>query len=254
MSKRKKTKKTKKSKKWRKSRPPQVTKIVSGYGLKDGEMIRGLEEFNKATFSSCNEDVTRALEYTRYTTELNKICKSAYKFERYAGYGRRYPGTPMLDDSFKLADGELEALLNFRSKKPFRASKPDYLDMIQQLFLDLAKVQGHKAPAVIHTGIWEYKKGNTNFYTPHVVVLTGKKSLITALHEYMHSIGYGEVVAVWWSTNAFRIIFPKAFGKLEQHPDYPHLMRRKKPPTEDVPSDDNAPTADVGTTAMDLGD
>lgn len=243
-----------KKKNWKKNKPPKLTKVVSGYGLKSGEMLRSLRDFNKASFADTNEDVKNALDWTKYVTELGKINKGAYKFEKHAGWGRDYPGSPMLDDSFKLSDGELKALLDFKAKKPFSASKPDYLDMIQELFLDLAEVQGHKAPAVMHTGVWEYRKGITSFYTPHIVVLTGAKSVITALHEYTHSIGYGEVVAVRWSTNAFRIIFPRAFGKLEQHPEVPHLMRRKRPPeTEEVIVEETAP-ADAETVTVNLED
>lgn len=225
-----------KKKNWKKNKPPKLTKIVSGYGLKPGEMLRSLEEFNKASFADTNDVVKSALEWTKYATELGNITTDAFKFEKQEGWGRNYPGSPMLDDRFKLSAGELEALLLFKSRKPFRAKKPDYLDMVQELFLDLARVQGHKAPAVMHTGVWEYRRGVTSFYTPHIVVLTGQKSLITALHEYTHSIGYGEVVAVRWSTNAFRIIFPGAFKKLEQHPDIPHLLRKIKPP-EEVPEE-----------------
>jgi hypothetical protein len=241
------SKSEKKKKNWKKSKPPKLTKIVTGYGLKSGEMLRGLKEFNKASFSSSNEEVIAALDWTEYNTRLGKRLKKAYKAEKHAGWGRDYPGSPMIDESFELTDGEMKALVDFKAKKPFRASKQEYLDMIQELFIDLASTQKHKAPAVMHTGVWEYQKGVSSFYTPHVVVLTGAKSVITALHEYTHSIGYGEVVAVRWSTNAFRILFPKAFGKLEQHPHHSHLLRRKRPPTEDAPEN-------AETTVTDLGD
>ena len=59
-----------------------------------------------------------------------------------------------------------------------------------------------------------------------MVFLTGPRSLITALHEYTHSIGYGEVVATWWSTNTFKLLYPKSFSKLKLSKDNPHLMRR----------------------------
>jgi len=219
---------SKSKKNWTESKPPKLTQVVTRYGLKSGEMLRALEEFNRASFADESQEVTQALEMTEYLTQLGKISNAAYKFEKHAGWGRKYPGTPMIDETFKLSAGETEALLKFKAKKPFKAEKPDWLDMLQELFIDLAKVQGHKAPAVMHTGVWETQEKVTSFYTPHVVVLTGARSVITALHEYIHSAGYGEVMAVRWSTNAFRIIFPKAFAKLEQHPIYSHLMRRKR--------------------------
>ena len=228
---------------WTKNKPPQLTRVYGGMGLKPGEMLRGLKDFNRATFASDNKEVMSSLEWTHYVTELDKIGKDAYKFEKHAGYGRRYPGTPMIDKEFSLSDGELEALMKFKGKKPFKASKQEWLDMIQQLYLDLAKVQGHKAPAVLHTGIWEPREDFTSFYSPHIVVLTGQKSVVTALHEYTHSAGYGEVVAVWWSTNAFRIVFPRAFAKLEQHPTYPHLLRKIKRPKKKEEAVAECPTA-----------
>jgi hypothetical protein len=217
---------------WKKSKPPKLVKMDGQYRLKSGEMMRGLKEFNKASFAETNADVKMSLDMTKYTTELSKIYNSAYKFEKHSGYGRDYPGSPMIDETFKLADGELDALLKFKSNNPFQAKNQDWLDLLQTLFIDLANVRGHKPPAVMHTGVWESREGISSFYTPHIVVLTGAKSLITALHEYTHSIGYGEVVAVWWSTNAFRIIFPNAFARLEQHPEHPHLMIRKVPQIE----------------------
>jgi hypothetical protein len=242
---------SKPKKSWTESKPPKLTQIVSRYGLKSGEMLRALEEFNKPSFADSSPEVKQSLELTEYLTQLGKIGTDAYAFEKHAGWGRKYPGTPMIDMSFKLSAGEKEALLKFKAKKPFKASKQEWLDMLQELFIDLAKVQGHIPPAVMHTGVWKSKKGYTSFYTTHVIVLTGKRSVITALHEYTHSIGYGEVMAVRWSTNAFRIIFPKAFKKLEQHPDYPHLMRRKR--KKKVKQSDTVSTSQAEIVETDLG-
>ncbi len=219
-------------KEWKKSRAPQFRPIINHYGLKPGEMLRSLKEFNRAELEKGSEgafDVNEAFQMTRYLADLDKINADAYTHERHDGWGRRYPGSPMIDESFALSDGEWEALVAFRDKKPFKASKQDYINIVQELFVELAKVQGCKPPAVLHTGIWKTGR-DTSFYTPHAVVLTGPKSVITVLHEYTHSLGYGEVVAVRWSTNAFRLLYPKAFKKLVPHEDHPHLMVRAQEP------------------------
>lgn len=238
---------------WTESKPPKLTRIVSRYGLKSSEMLRALEEFNKPSFSDSSPEVKKSLELTEYLTQLGKISTDAYTFEKHAGWGRNYPGTPMIDETFKLSAGETEALLKFKAKKPFKATKQGWLDMLQELFIDLAKVQGHIPPAVMHTGVWKSKRGYTSFYTAHVIILTGARSVITALHEYTHSIGFGEVMAVRWSTNAFRLIFPKAFAKLEQHPDYSHLMRRKRKKKKKIKKSDTISTSQAEIVKTDLG-
>lgn len=172
-----------------------------------------------------NQDLHNAENLTVMLHRMSANTSKALRAEKKMGFGRDYPGHPMLDDDFSLNKAERAALEKFKDKKPYRASNEDYLNMIQELYCDLAEAHGSTPPIVRHSGEWENAK-YPSFYTPHMVVLTGSKNVTTALHEYMHSLGYGEVSAVWWSTNAFKLLYPSSFKNLEVNPDFPHLMRR----------------------------
>ncbi|MCH8015076.1 MAG: hypothetical protein IH917_00450, partial [Acidobacteria bacterium] len=48
----------------------------------------------------------------------------------------------------------------------------------------------------------------------HRIVMTGKLSVVTLLHEFDHALGKDEVDACRWSINLFRRCFPRQFSKL----------------------------------------
>lgn len=53
------------------------------------------------------------------------------------------------------------------------------------------------------------------FPAAHVIVLRGRLSVITLLHEVAHLLhGPSERVAVAWSLAAFRATFPRSFSRL----------------------------------------
>lgn len=53
-------------------------------------------------------------------------------------------------------------------------------------------------------------------YTPsrHQIVITGKLSVVTFLHEFAHARGMDEQDACRWSINLFRTAFPLKFSTL----------------------------------------
>lgn len=199
------------------------------------EIVEGLDKYLAPSFE--NDEVVAAESYTRYLNKLHDSAVMAHSYEKHAGFGRGYPGSPMIDKEFVLSDEEMEVLQKLKDAKPFRAEGADYIDMLQEAFIGLAKVHHHVAPAVRHDGHWFGGGLRSSFYTPHTIFLTGPKSLITALHEYTHSLGFGEVAATWWSTNTFRLLYPKSFEKLRVSKLSPHLMRRHV--EEDVEADAN---------------
>lgn len=205
----------------------KLKRRYSGFKSDSKEILRGLRKYQKASWFNEVPELLRSREYTRMLYELQDIFDENRALEKHMGFGRDYPGHPMIDDEFKLSGGELEAFKRFKDSKPFQAPKEKWIDFIQCLVCDLAKVHGHQAPAVFHNGDWGSGAG-TSFYIPHAIFLTGPRSLIVALHEYYHSLGYGEVGAVWWSSNAFRLVFPASYAKLEPSIVSPHLLITKK--------------------------
>lgn len=190
------------------------------------ELIKALKSYCKSTIKT--KDINDSIRYTRMVNELASVVDESVDFERFNGFGRDYPGHPMVDESFILTTDENRVMQEYKAKKPFRSEDDqEWIDLLQQLFIDLAYVHGHKAPAIFHDGDWESNTEKTSFYTPHAVFLTGPRSLITALHEYTHSRGFGEVVAIWWSTNTFRLLFPESYAKLVPAEHAPHLLVRK---------------------------
>jgi hypothetical protein len=49
----------------------------------------------------------------------------------------------------------------------------------------------------------------------HTIHMTGKLSVITALHEFAHAMGRNERGAVKWSVNLYRVTFPRLFASME---------------------------------------
>ncbi len=61
---------------------------------------------------------------------------------------------------------------------------------------------------------------SASFYNPeeHKILLTGKLSVITFLHEFAHALGYDEEQARKWSLTLFKKVYPVAFEKLVMGP------------------------------------
>jgi hypothetical protein len=185
-----------------------------------------LDELDNSEAPTINHAAAdEAVAYTKFLGKLHIATQTAYNFENHAGFGRGYPGSPMIDMEFSLTEKEVEVLNRLKERRPFKADNAEYLDIIQEAYIGLAEAHGGVAPAVRHDGKW-VDATRSSFYTPHVVFLTGPKSLITAFHEYTHSLGFGEVAATWWSTNVFRLLYPASFKKLRLSKVNPHLMRR----------------------------
>jgi hypothetical protein len=200
-----------------------LKRTSGGYTFDPKELVEGIDKYEKPSYS--HPSVDKAIDYTKYLGSLSEASTIARNFEAHSGFGRNYPGSPMIDENFRLTDKELAALEKMKAAKPFRVEHEDFLNIIQELYVDLAEAHNHVPPFVRHDGEWVNPK-ESSFYTSHAVFLTGPKSIVTVLHEYIHSLGYGEVVAVWWSTNAFRLMYPKSFEKLKFSKINPHLMRK----------------------------
>ena len=55
-----------------------------------------------------------------------------------------------------------------------------------------------------------------SYYVPrdHRIVIVGKLSVVTYLHEFAHALGFDERKACRWSINLFRKCFPRQFSRL----------------------------------------
>lgn len=183
-----------------------------------------IEDYPSNEIVKRHGDIAQSAMFTNFRFALETAFRKAYNHEKREKWSRGYPKTAMLDEKFKLAPPIRKSLEAFKAKKPYTISNKEFLDAVQILYAEMSNYYGIPTPALRHVGNWSGPSASS-FYTPHVITLSGSRSVITALHEYVHARGYGETAAVWWSTNAFRLIFPKEFKNLRAAKNLPYKPR-----------------------------
>lgn len=127
-----------------------------------------------------------------------------------------YPsdGRSLLDDSMTFKPDAIRALRKFKREKTFRKSSGERLDAMRILVGELAEVYGLQS--CINNLFFVENENSNGSYSPisGEIVLRGKLSIITLLHEFAHARGYREYGAVRWSLNLFRKVYPRQFERL----------------------------------------
>lgn len=165
---------------------------------------------------------------TNRATSVPELHALASDYEEYRGWPRSYPHSPMIDETFSLTAPDAVALHAF--KRAWLAAKtatsPD-LARMQAMTACAKALLGDLAPEVEHAvdGFSGRSDASTYDSGSHVITLRGRLSIITFLHELTHARGFGEHGAVWWSVNAFRIVWPRAYAKLVNVPGT-HVLRQ----------------------------
>jgi hypothetical protein len=112
----------------------------------------------------------------------------------------------------------IEALRDFkRNHKIGNESNEARLEGMRVLLAEIACSQGIRCPELEmrningrDSGLSYYDKVN------HKIVMRGKLSIVTLLHEIAHSVfRHDEHMARVWSINLFKKVYPKAFKRLE---------------------------------------
>jgi len=109
------------------------------------------------------------------------------------GYSRNYPATSreVTRDDYPFAEGVVDALKRFKAKKTW-LSDSDRFKALQELVRDLAAAQGIAAPTLAKGCIGGSFSGNSYYHpTSHKIVLCGRLSIITTLHEFWPCLRYG---------------------------------------------------------------
>lgn len=158
--------------------------------------------------SITNDELDEARRFSRRYSK-------ASTHEGKKSFSRDYPKTPMVDKKFKLHPKVIEILTRFKKARPYKVNSQTFLNLTQALYYELSKHYNIRVPPVRHVGQWKGPSAQSH-YSPatHRITLAGKRSIITALHEFMHARGYGETAAVWWSINCYKLIWPKSFKNL----------------------------------------
>lgn len=126
-----------------------------------------------------------------------------------------YPSTviEVLDDHMRSA--ALRTVRAFAESRPWAGSVEERKEKFHELNRALSKAYDTTEPELVF-GRLDGTSSGSSHYIPrlHRIVLVGKLSVVTYLHEFAHSRGMGEQGACRWSINLFRRCFPKQFGKL----------------------------------------
>ena len=110
----------------------------------------------------------------------------------------------------------LAALREFRSSKPWRGTVAERKLKFGALHAALTRIYGRPVRLEFSVGEIETERGN-GYCTAdrRTIVLTGKLSVVTYLHEFSHAIfGPDERQACDWSINLYRRIFPRSAARM----------------------------------------
>jgi hypothetical protein len=131
---------------------------------------------------------------------------------------RGYPATMAenIKDDVKFKKGAVAVLRKFKAKKTFKMNVPCRLEAMGELLEDLSKVYGIECPGLEATNINGGHSGDSYYdRLNHKIMMQGKLSIITLLHEFAHARGRGEKGACIFSLNLFKRVYPKQFEKLD---------------------------------------
>ncbi len=131
---------------------------------------------------------------------------------------RNYPETviEVLDDDVSYPDGVVEAVGVFAEAAPWSGSLKLRKRKFQQLNRDLAGACGINEPTLAFIHLDGGHSSGSSSYRPrdHRIVMVGKLSVVTFLHEFGHALGFNERETCRWSINLFRRCFPRQYARL----------------------------------------
>lgn len=130
---------------------------------------------------------------------------------------RNYPQAviEVLDDDIIYPTAVIEAVKSFAAMNPWQGSLNLRKKKFQQLNKDLARACGIDKPTLLF-GTLDGGSSGMSYYLPrdHQIVMVGKLSVVTFLHEFAHALGMDERDACRWSINLFRKCFPRQYSRL----------------------------------------
>jgi len=140
-----------------------------------------------------------------------------------------YPATvnEVLDDSITFNPNALRSLRMFKLKKRWRGALEVRHEKIRTLHLALCDIYGLQPPPRLIFGDGYASCSGRSCFIPtmNVIVLRGRLSVVTYLHEFAHARGMNEKSACRWSINLFRRIWPGPFARCTHEG---HILRASK--------------------------
>jgi hypothetical protein len=142
-----------------------------------------------------------------------------------------------IDESKTYKPEAIKALKAFKKKKTFKLPMEERIEAMRELVASLAEIYEVSKPIEFRaenldgssSGLSHVKVREDRF----ILVMQGRLSVITLLHEFAHCRGYDEIEAKIWSLNFFRKAYPKQFARLVITEDGFAHREGEEPPTRD---------------------
>lgn len=123
----------------------------------------------------------------------------------------------VLDDAMEFRPAALQAMRDFAHARPWSGTVEERQAKFCQLNRALAAAYQIAEPELAFEILDGGTSGRSHYIAAtHRIVLVGKLSVVSYLHEFGHARDYGERMACKWSINLFRRIFPRNFSRLVQ--------------------------------------
>ena len=130
-------------------------------------------------------------------------------------YEPDYPTTfgEVLDPPVRFRPSVVAAAMRFAQSKPYRGDIDEQKAKFETLHTDICAIYSKRTSLTF--GLLDGSDSGTSHYLPSadLIVLCGRLSVVTYLHEFAHALGRDERGAVRWSINLFRRCFPRSFAR-----------------------------------------
>ena len=127
----------------------------------------------------------------------------------------RYPRTvnEILDDNMRFRRATVQAVLRFKRSRPWRGTPRERKRKFRLLHGELCRIYG-KSTRLFFVSLDGRCSGLSSYDgLSDMIVLRGRLSVVTFLHEWGHALGTGERDACRWSVNLFKRGFPDQFAR-----------------------------------------
>ena len=138
-----------------------------------------------------------------------------------------YPtdGNELLEPPVQFREETIEAVQRFKESGPWTGTLEERMSKFRHFHDALCQIYGKQT--TLRFGDLSGDCSGSSFYNriDDEIVLQGKLSVVTFLHEYAHVLGRDERGAVRWSVCLFRQVFPEEFAKCHFEG---HMLRRNR--------------------------
>jgi hypothetical protein len=133
----------------------------------------------------------------------------------------------VLDESMTFNPLALRAVRAFARSRPWSGTLDERHQKFRTLHNDLCQVYGLDPKPRLIFGNDHVSCSGSSCFIPSmdVIVLRGRLSAVSYLHEFAHARGMGERQACRWSINLFRRCFPRSWSRVTFEG---HMIRRRE--------------------------